>query len=136
MTDIRAFLRDHRQLAALLVALALCLKALVPAGYMIGSQTKVLTISICADSIGRHLTRQIAVPQTGKAGGGESDDGKSSSQCPFTALAMASLSGAGVALLVLALAFILALGFAPVRPLHLERLLHLRPPLRGPPAPI
>jgi hypothetical protein len=52
MELLRAFFRDHRRLAALLVALALCVKALVPAGYMPGAHGKVLTVEICADASG------------------------------------------------------------------------------------
>jgi hypothetical protein len=47
------FLRQ-RWLAALVVAAALAMKALIPAGYMVGSQSgRVLTIQICADRWGR-----------------------------------------------------------------------------------
>ena len=42
-------LREHRRLAAILVALALCMKALVPAGFMIGASARLITVEICAD---------------------------------------------------------------------------------------
>jgi hypothetical protein len=138
MGFVRAFFRDHRRFAALLVALALAMKALVPGGYMIGQQGKVLTVTICADASGTGLTRQIVVPTSesesqsdrGKSG----EHGKSDSPCPYAALGMAALGGADTVLLALALAFILALGFAPLRPVRPERRAYLRPPLRGPPA--
>jgi hypothetical protein len=47
---------------------------------------------------------------------------------------MAGLGGVDMALLALALAFILALGFAPLRPARAASTRFLRPPLRGPPA--
>ena len=51
MYAFRAFLLHHRRFAALLVAAALCLKALVPAGYMVSSEARVLTVQICADTL-------------------------------------------------------------------------------------
>ncbi len=134
MTSLRAFFRAHRQLAILLVAVSLALKALVPAGYMIGSQAKILTVEICADASGGTLTRQIVIPQDGKSAGGHAESGKSDSTCAFSALAMVSLSGADSAVLAIALLFILALGFAPAPTLLISRARQLRPPLRGPPA--
>ena len=130
MHALRTFLRDHRRLAGLIVALALAMKALVPAGYMLGEQAKVLTVSICADASGGATTKQIVVPHSGK----QDEVGKSSTACPYAALGMASLPGADAALLALALTFILALGFAPVPLPRVVRGHHLRPPLRGPPA--
>lgn len=130
---LRRFCRDHRRLAALLVALALCLKMLVPAGYMIGGASRTLTISICADAQGAHLARQIVLPTRGEDGKG-GEHGKAA-PCPYAALGMASLPGADTALLALALAFILALGFASALSVPLRRAEFLRPPLRGPPAP-
>jgi len=59
-------------------------------------------------------------------------DGKG--QCAFSPLAFAALGGADAPLLAIALAFILAFGFASTPPLRLARIAGLRPPLRGPPA--
>jgi hypothetical protein len=133
MGILRHFLRDHRRLAALLLALALCMKALVPAGYMLGEQGKVLTVQICADA-GGQLTKQIVIPLHNQSGESHSEHGKTDSVCPYSALTMASLSGADAPLLALALSFILALGFAAITPHLAQRIFHLRPPLRGPPA--
>lgn len=131
MAPLRALLLDHRRLAALLMALALCMKLLVPGGYMIGgSGTTVLTVTICADASGAQQTKQIVVPHSGQ----QDDSAKSSADCPYGGLAMPGLACADPLLLALALAFILALGFASARPAPTGRLSHVRPPLRGPPA--
>jgi len=133
MADFRAFLRTHRRLAAALLALALCMKVLVPAGFMVGQNSTVLTIEICADASGGHVTTQIVVPHAGKHGETQGEAGKSSAACPYAGLSMAGLSGADPVLLALALTFILAIGFAPIRIAPPRRILHIRPPLRGPP---
>lgn len=113
----------------LLVVVALCLKAALPTGFMISQQSRTLTVEICADSLGRMVTHQLVLPMKGDAGG---EQGKG--ECPFASLSMASLDAADPVLLAAALAFILALGFAPAHLPRLERATRLRPPLRGPPA--
>lgn len=125
-------LRERRCLAAILVALALSMKMLVPAGYMIGAGPKIVTVQICTDASASGLTRQMAIPLR-KDAGGQPDRGKGDATCAWAALAKAAEGGAGPDLMALALAFILALGFAghAARPRPSPR--HLRPPLRGPP---
>lgn len=132
MNLVRAFFLRHRALAIVLVLATLCMKALVPTGFMIGQNSKVLTVQICDDAFGNHAVKQIAIPM--KDGSSESGSKQGKGECPFTSLSMASMSGADPALLALALAFILALGFVPTRTAYPERVFHLRPPLRGPPA--
>lgn len=131
MHGLRTFLRHHRRLAALLVIVALAMKALVPAGYMPGMQGQVLSVAICADASGGDMTRQIVLPADGKSTG---EHGKAQGACPYAALGMAGLGGADTLLLALAIAFIIALGFTSVQAAPLARIARLRPPLRGPPA--
>jgi hypothetical protein len=130
MGTIRAFCREHRRFAALLIVLALAIKALVPSGYMPTMTGQVLTVAICADASGGALTRRIVLPADDKPGA----HGKGEGHCPYAALGMAGLPGMDAVLLTLALSFILARGFAPVRPVRPARASFLRPPLRGPPA--
>jgi len=134
MTSLRAFIRDNRKFSAVLVSLALLMKVLVPAGYMLGTEGRVLTVEICSDASGGHLTKQIVIPTDGKSHEGQANHVKADGICPFASLAMGAVGGADPALLLAALAFILLLAFAPlVLPLR-ERPDYLRPPLRGPPA--
>ena len=132
MNLVRAFFLRHRALAIVLVLATLCMKAIVPTGFMIGQNSKVLTVQICDDAFGNHAVKQIAIPM--EDGSSDSSGKQGKGECPFTSLSMASMSGADPALLALALAFILALGFVSTRTAHPERVFHLRPPLRGPPA--
>jgi len=133
MHGLRACLLGHRRIAILIVALALAMKALLPAGYMISSGPHSLAITICGGVDGKDSTARIEVPAKGGAQG-DAERGKASEHCPYSGLSMAALGGADAVLLATALAFILLLGFLPVRvPLARQRA-HLRPPLRGPPA--
>ena len=136
MHPLRAFIRGHRSLAIALVALALCVKALVPAGYMVAPGSRVITIQICADTQGTQLARQLAIPT--KAGHPLEDragHGKSEGACAFSALALASLAGADAALLAAALLFILGFGLRPAVAANIRPARYQRPPLRGPPLP-
>lgn len=130
MYAFRTFCLSHHRLAALLIALALCMKTLIPAGYMLGSESRVLTVQICADSLRHEITKQIAVGQKDHG----TNKGKTDAPCAFTALTHGVLGGAGPIQLALALLFILALAFAPHLPAAPKRVHFLRPPLRGPPA--
>lgn len=132
MMFLRALIRDHRTLALLALAMALCVKLLVPSGYMIGGSSKILTVQICNDGLGLIETRQITIPLD--AGSHQTEHGKTDSGCGYSTLSMASLAGADAPLLAVLLAFIIALGFLVRAPARLVRASYLRPPLRGPPA--
>lgn len=139
MGTFRTVLLRHRAMAFALLALALAMKALVPAGTMIGTQSKVLTIQICYDTqmaaaAFASKTRDIVVPMKGDPAGKHDKHDKAGGPCAFGALGFAGLAGADPVQLALALLFILAAGFAaPALPAP-RRLAYLRPPLRGPPA--
>lgn len=133
MQSLRAFIRDHRRLAMAVFALALCMKMMVPAGFMIGAGAKSFSITIC-DGRGPALTKQLSLPQTGQSHDNSGEHGKASDTCPYAALTMVALSGAQAALLVVALAFIVARGIWPTAVPQPAPVAFLRPPLRGPPA--
>jgi hypothetical protein len=133
MFALRLLLRTHYRLAMMLVALALLVKAIVPAGYMVGQSSKTFTVTICADGSGEMQSRAIIVPMK-PGSNGSHEAARSGKACAYSATSMAALSGADAPLLAIALLFILALGFAPLKPLQLHQIHHLRPPLRGPPA--
>lgn len=137
ITSFRHFLLVRYRMAFVLIALALAVKALVPAGFMVEARGHVLTVAICADASGEHSqSRQIVIP--GKPAGGQfspakSGQSKTGEACPFSALSMAGVSGADPALLALALGFILLLGFLPVCAPCVLFTRRIRPPLRAPP---
>jgi hypothetical protein len=130
MGAFRVFLMRKRGLALGLVALALVMKALIPAGFMPGrTATSSFTVLVCADATGGHDAVQVVV-QKGTA----KPEVKANQHCAFAGLGMAALGGAEPALLALALAFIVALGFGPVALPHVRRFARVLPPPCGPPA--
>lgn len=134
MARMRTLLHTHARLAMLLVVMALLVKALLPAGYMLAPSNKSFTVTICADGSGEMQTRTVTVPVQNGEHGGKVDHAQSGKGCAYSALSIASTAGADVSLLVLALAFILLVGLAPAPQLSVAIPHHLRPPLRGPPA--
>lgn len=132
MRGLRQILMQRRGLALWLVAFALAMKALVPGGFMVREQGTVLTIAICGDVAGAHLNRQIVVPPRETPQDRASQHAKGAA-CPYSALDMSGMPGTDPILLGLALAFILAIGLAPLVAPQLSARAHLRPPLRGPP---
>lgn len=134
MARWRTLLHAHARLAMLLVVLALLVKALLPAGYMLAPSSKSFTITICADGSGEMQTRTVTVPVQNGDPGGKVDHAQSGKGCAYSALSIASTAGADMPLLALAFAFILLIGLAPAHRRSIANPHHLRPPLRGPPA--
>lgn len=135
MAGFRALIRRNGSFALALAVLALLVKALVPAGFMIAPQgDRFLTVTICADASGTPRQMTIALP--GKNGGSadHSDTAGQDRPCAFAGLGHPALGSADPVLLAAALAFILLVGLAPLRALAARDIPFLRPPLRGPPA--
>ena len=62
MSSLRAFSHRYAQLMLVLVVLALAVKALVPAGYMISSAGEpLMMVTICADVTGTPKQIKIAI---------------------------------------------------------------------------
>ncbi|MFM6852532.1 MAG: hypothetical protein ACKOUM_00435 [Sphingopyxis sp.] len=132
MFALRAFALRHARFAALLLVLAIAVRALVPAGYMVARGPLLLNLTYCVDGSSNQRV-QVAIPMNAdagkKAGSGTGHD----RPCAFTALSMAALGGADPVVLLGALLFLLALGFAPVPRPVVPFWPRIRPPLRGPP---
>ena len=134
MQTLRALIREHSHLAMALLVLAFCIKAVIPAGFMVSSSgDTVLTVTICSDGSNGLKQMQLVIPGK-EQGSSHSDDAKKGEHCAFSGLAKVAVGGADGILLALAFAYILVLGLAPTKRLPLRRISYLRPPLRGPPA--
>lgn len=128
----RVFLKQHRWLALWLIAAALAVKALVPAGYMLADTGgKTLTMAICDGNGPATMTIDIPMdPDHAKPG----SSGKQDGGCAYAGLGHAMLGGADPVLLLAAIAFLLALGFAPAATPALRRRAFALPPAQGPPS--
>lgn len=131
MGSLRTVIAGNRWLAALLLAAVLCLKAILPAGYMIASASHVLTVTVCAESAGGQVVHQIVLPGKPQP---LAPKGNAQDKCPQAPLGMAMLAGGDLLLVALAVAFAMAFGLAPLALPLLRRRTWLRPPPIGPPA--
>ncbi len=130
MKGLRGILLRNRGLAMALVALALAMRALIPAGFMPGSTTtSSFTVLVCADATAIHAPVTITVAKQNAP-----EQAKANEHCAFAGLGMAALGGADPVLLATAIAFLIALGFGPVALPALRRAPRALPPPCGPPA--
>lgn len=136
MRLLRTFMHDHARLTLMLLALALAVKALVPAGFMLGaSGDRFLTVTICSDATGVPKQMQIAIPDKDGAGADHAKAADKGQPCAFSGLGHAMLGGADPVLLAAAIAFVLLVWLAPLPHLPARETPFLRPHLRGPPSP-
>lgn len=136
MSRLRAAIFTHARLILVLLALALAVKAAVPAGYMLSSGGgRFLTVTICADASGVPKQMQIALPENRDAGSDHAKEGAKGQPCAFSGLGHTAIGGADPVLLAAALVFILLVGLAPLPALPVREAPFLRPQLRGPPLP-
>lgn len=135
MPHIRSLFGLHPSLAAMIFFAALAMKLLVPAGYMISSASKTITVQLCT-GMDEPQTATIEIPMDPASSDGSQHDNKSDDKakpCAFGGSGQPALSNVDPVQIVLALAFIILTG------LRLEIFLghsakqRLRPPLRGPP---
>ncbi|NJS13998.1 MAG: hypothetical protein HC788_04500 [Sphingopyxis sp.] len=133
MRLLRNLIHARPILALLMVAMALCMKALVPSGYMVSAGSKTFTVGLCTDGMGLAQTTTITVPMDRAAPAEPSHKGKTDGVCAFSALSMAAMGGADAALLAVALLFILMSGAAFVPQFVAQRGLRWHPPMRAPP---
>ena len=129
----------QRTLVALVCLAALCMKMLVPTGYMVVNDGGHIRVTICSGVEPRTVTMAMPGMHGDMAGhdmpdqGQPQEHGKAEMPCAFTALSAAALGAADIVLLVALVAFIMATALftsalpAPPGPAY------LRPPLRGPP---
>lgn len=112
--------------------MTLLLKALVPAGYMVGTSGGAVTIEMCSGYGPMKMT--IAMPGLAHPDGKQDRRGKEM-PCAFSGLAAPSLAGADPLLLAPAILFIIATVFrAADRTGPPDEPAFLRPPPRGPPS--
>lgn len=130
MTALRRHFLRHRALAGWIVAAALLMKLLIPAGYMPGMSGNSMIIQICSG----YGPMTMTMPIPGKEQGQDHQQSKAEMPCAFSGLSAPTLAAADPVLLALAILFVMVMGARFVVPLPAASPAHLRPPLRGPPA--
>jgi hypothetical protein len=121
---------DHRALAAWVLACALAMKILVPAGFMPVISVTGMSIEIC----GGTARAQGAMAMPGMAHHSDKSDHQGRDlPCAFSGLTAPSLAAADPVLLAIAIAFIVRLVFRVRTAAPIVARAYLRPPLRGPP---
>jgi hypothetical protein len=130
---LRRLVLSRHRLAIAILALALLMKLVVPAGFMPILSNGQIVVSLCS---GTGPTKMVMiVPVLGhKPDGGGEHSGKAEQPCAFAGLSMSLLAAADPILLAAAILFVLALGMRPLLLLTATAPPYLRPPLRGPPA--
>lgn len=127
----RHFLR-HRALAGWIIAAALLMKVLVPAGYMPTVSGNSMIIQICSGY--GPMTMAMPIPGKEDSSGQGDHQGKAEMPCAFSGLSAPSLAAADPLLLALAILFIMVAAIRVAIPVPASSPAYLRPPLRGPPA--
>ncbi|WP_294321440.1 hypothetical protein [uncultured Sphingomonas sp.] len=145
MSRVRRLFLTHNALAALVIAVALLMKAVVPAGFMPMLVEGRVVIALCSGfgpvppiaagsaMAGMHhgTAMDAAHGAHDRKDGGQHDN--KPQPCAFSGLSAPSLGGADPVVLAIAIAFVLMLGLRIVVALPVRRAVRLRPPLRGPP---
>ncbi|MES2986599.1 MAG: hypothetical protein V4808_01710 [Pseudomonadota bacterium] len=124
MTSLRAIVRAHRGAAALLLAMALLLRVVVPAGFMPSMENGQMVVGVC-NSTGPS-TVVIDIP-------GLEHKKDVQKGCAFSDLSLSSLAGTDPLLIAALIAFMMALGLVFAHQFPPRAPVRLRPPLRGPP---
>lgn len=128
MQSLRHLVLRHRGLAAAVVALALLIKILVPAGYMVAVEGGIAGITFCTG-----MGPQPATMQDMAGHHGDTPQGKAETPCAFTGLALHTLAAADPYLLAVNIDFVIALAFGAVVAPVFAAPAFLRPPSQGPP---
>jgi len=139
MGAVRHFIFGHRMLATLVVAAALAMKLLVPAGFMPELSGGRITLQICSGLASAPMA--MAMPAMSAMSSHVGDDrrqnnhpqNRADAPCAFAGLALAALAAVDPIQLRLAIAFLAAIGMRPAPARRVPGGGYLRPPLRGPP---
>lgn len=112
----------------MLLAAALCLKIVLPAGYMPAASGSDLVVALCSSTGSEGATVTVSIPHK------DAQDDSVQDSCAFAPLAAVSLGSVPPAVAVAALLFAFVAAILR-RPLELRRVeARSRPPSQGPPA--
>lgn len=132
MFALRRLLLEHRLLCGWLIAAALLMKAVLPAGFMPMHAGGTLVLGFCSG----YGPQTIVVTIPDREGRTAPDEHRAVGEmpCAFAGLAMPGLAAADPVLLLLAIAFVLERAIRTAAAIPTIARIYLRPPLRGPPS--
>ena len=130
MTALRRLVLRRPALAGFILAAALLMKVLIPAGFMPAPSGTIFIVQICSG----YGAQTIAVPMPAKEDQGQGNHHGKDMPCAFSGLAAPSLAAADPILLVSAIAFIVIMTMRAAVVFTTAVPAFLRPPLRAPPA--
>lgn len=133
MEPLRRLVASHRVVAGAILALALVMKLLLPAGFMSTVADGQMVVRMCSGTGPMTMVMHLPGLAQGKADR-EGHHDKHEQPCAFAGLSTPSLAAADPILLALAILFVLAMGVRPLAAPTRAAPPYLRPPLRGPPA--
>ncbi|WP_323133420.1 DUF2946 family protein [Sphingobium soli] len=133
MHRLRNLVFANRPFACAVVAFALMMKIVMPAGFMPTVSNGQIVVSICSGTGPMTMVMTIPGLEHGKSEG-DGHQGKAEQPCAFSGLSAPSLAAADPILLAGAILFVLTLGTRPQVLRISTAPPYLRPPLRGPPA--
>lgn len=133
MKTLRHLALKYRTMSALLIALILMMKMLVPTGYMVGSAAGSIQIVMCTGA----GPMKMEMPVIGRTDMGhkQGQQGKEIS-CAFSGISTPAMSAADPLMLAIAVALIMAAVANLKAHARVQPRMRLRPPLRGPPSSI
>ena len=133
MHALRRQFRTRPVLVLAILAAALLLRALIPAGTMLQTGNLTLSVTMCADATGGVRSLALEIPrEPGNPGDGAGHDA-SKGHCAFSVLTLGMLEGAAPFVLAALLAAF-ALALLPAAQIPLPRWYRATPPSRAPPA--
>ncbi|WP_174286421.1 hypothetical protein [Sphingomonas bacterium] len=131
METLRSIIKGHMPAACLLLTLTLCMKLVVPVGFMPLLSNDRVVLTICDGMV--PATEHAAMHDMHGHHHGHDGPTKPDAPCPFAGLSAPVLGGTDPVQLAVALAAILIAGLFAATSARLQTAGHLRPPLRGPP---
>lgn len=137
MEALRRLILSHRAVAALLLAAALALRLLVPAGYMPAVADGAMRLVLCPAAGPGRADPPPAPRMAGMhhdRGDHPADHGPQAPPCAYAGLSWAPVMPVDLPLLAAAIVFAMALVRVRAALAPPVRAPFLRPPLRGPPA--
>ncbi|MBM3927577.1 MAG: hypothetical protein FJ335_03835 [Sphingomonadales bacterium] len=135
MTALRRLFRLHPGIAVAIVALALAMKLLVPAGFMPTIADGRIVVSICTGAGPTTAMMEMPGMAHHAPDAPAKSDPTAGAPCAFAGLASPSLAAVDPLLLAVAILVAMALASRPIIPPPAPVRPHVRPPLRGPPRP-